>query len=543
MNKGLGGTTRRPVDRRSFLRILGAVGGSSLVFGALDSLGMSMASAQEAPPKLTGSGNGRRVVILGAGVAGMTAAYELNKLGYETPILEARDFAGGRCQTARRGFSLSELGGTTQRCDFNEGQYLNHGPWRIPYHHRSTLHYTKEFGVPLEIMVNRNDNAWAVHEDTAGPLSGQRVRLREIQADLRGYTDEILAKAVRQDQLDLELSQEDQELLVDYLVGEGYLNSEDLTYTGTGGRGYALDPGAGTDPGPGKPSKPYDLVALLQSGLGNQIRSVTSYSQPVTPFEPVGGMDQVARGFEGAVGQHITYNAEVAQIRQTENGVRINYTDGLTGEERSLEGDYCLCTIPLSVLIQIPTDVSGKFARAMRQVSYEPVGKMGLQFGRRFWEEDDHIYGGHSYTNFFGNISYPSYGFQGQKGVILGYYNFGTTAINVSNMSPEGRVKYALENGAKIHPNSYQEEFETGFSVAWHRVKYSMGGWASWSDEGLETAYPTLTEPDGRIYLAGEHLSYLTGWMAGGIESAWLQIEKIHQRASQEARTSSAEGV
>ena len=118
-----------------------------------------MASAQDTPPELTGSGNGRRVVILGAGVAGMAAAYELNKLGYETPILEARDFAGGRCQTARQGFSLSELGGTTQRCQFDEGQYINHGPWRIPYHHRSTLHYTKEFNVPLEIMVNRNKNA------------------------------------------------------------------------------------------------------------------------------------------------------------------------------------------------------------------------------------------------------------------------------------------------------------------------------------------------------------------------------------------------
>ena len=528
---------RGRVDRRTVLRMLGALGGGSLVFGALDSLGMGTASAQEAPPDLTGSGNGRRVIILGAGVAGMAAAYELNKLGYETPILEARDFAGGRCQTARQGFSLSELGGTTQRCQFDEGQYINHGPWRIPYHHRSTLHYTKEFNVPLEVMVNRNKNAWVLYEDTAGPLSGQRVRLGEVQADMRGYTNEILAKAVRQDQLDLELSQEDQELLVDYLVGEGYLSSEDLAYTGTGGRGYAVNPGALTDPGPGEPSEPYDFVALLRSGLGNEIRSVTSHSQPPTPFEPIGGMDRIARGFESAVGQHIIYNAEVARIRQSDSGVQINYADRLTGEERTVEGDYCLCTIPLSVLIQIPTDVSGEFARAMRQVPYQTVGKMGLQFKRRFWEEDDHIYGGHSYTNFFGDISYPSYGYQGQKGVILGYYNFGTTAVRVSNMSPEGRVEYALENGSKIHPDSYREAFESGFSVAWHRVKYSLGGWASWSDEGLETAYPTLTEPDGRIYLAGEHMSYLTGWMAGGIESAWQQLEKIHQRASQEAHT------
>ena len=523
------------LDRRSFLKILGAVGGSSLVFGALDAWGMSMASAQEAPPGLSGSGNGRRVVILGAGIAGMTAAYELGKLGYETPILEARDFAGGRIQTARNGFSLSELGGTTQRCQFDDNQYINHGPWRIPYHHRSTLHYTKEFNIPLEIMVNENDNAWVVYENNEGPLANKRVRLREIKADMRGYTNEILAKALRQDQLDLELSDEDQERFIDYLIGAGYLNRQELAYLGTSGRGYDVDPGAGMVPGPGTPSKPYDLVTLLQSGLGNVIRSVTSYSQPVTPFEPVGGMDQIARGFERAVGHNITYNAEVAEIRQSSDGVRINYIDRLTGDTRSLEADYCICTIPLSVLMQITADFSGDFARAMRQVSYAPVGKIGLQFKRRFWEEDDFIYGGHSYTNFFGNISYPSYGYQGQKGVILGYYNFGTTAIRVSNMTPEERIAYALENGEKIHPGNYKNEFETGFSVAWHRVKYNLGGWASWSNDALESAYPTLNEPDGRVYLAGEHMSYLTGWMAGGIESAWIQLEKVHQRASQEA--------
>jgi monoamine oxidase len=185
--------------------------------------------------------------------------------------------------------------------------------------------------------------------------------------------------------------------------------------------------------------------------------------------------------------------------------------------------------------MQIPGDFSGEFARAMRQVAYEPTGKMGLQFGRRFWEEDDFIYGGHSYTDFFGNISYPSYGYQGQKGVILGYYNFGGTAIRVSDMNQAGRVEYALQNGERLHPGQYREHFETGFSVAWHRVPYSLGGWANWSSTARQEAYPILNEPDGRIYLAGEHLSYLTGWMAGAIESAWQQLEKIHQRAAQDA--------
>lgn len=525
--------------RRRFLRLLGAMGGTGLVMAGMDGLGMGIASAQNQPPDLSGPSNGRRVIILGAGVAGMTAAYELQKYGYETPILEARNFAGGRTQTARNGFTLSEIGGATQRCRFDEGQYLNHGPWRIPFHHRSTLHYCKEFDVPLEIMVNENDNAYILYEDVDSPLSGQRIRLMEAKADLRGYTAELLAKAANQDQLDRELSNEDMQRLIDYLVNEGALDRDSLAYDGTGRRGYAADPGAGLNPG--EPSDPYDFLALLRSGVGNEFGSMRSYSQQYTMFQPIGGMDQLARGFEFAVGPHITYNAEVQEIRQDGNGVRIAYTDARTGDTREVEGDYCICTIPLTVLANIPADFDETFQRAIEQVNYTPTGKMGLQFARRFWEEDDWIYGGHSMTNFFGDISYPSYGYQGRKGVIQGYYNFGNQAIEVSNLSPEGRTRYALENGSRLHPGAYMEEFENSFSVAWHRVRYSLGGWASWTDATRENAYPILNEPDGRVYLAGEHLSYLTGWQAGGIESAWIQIEKLHQRAAQEARVPASE--
>ena len=529
----------RPLNRRRFLQFLGAVGGTGAVLGAMDALEMGIASAQDTPPNLTGQSNGRRVVILGAGLAGMTAAYELGKLGYETPILEARDFAGGRCQTARRGFSLSEADGDTQTCNFDEGHYINHGAWRIPYNHRSTLHYTREFGVPLEVMVNDNPAAYALYEQTegevTGPLAGTRIRRMQAQADMRGYEAEMLAKAANQDRLEMTLSPEDKEKFVAFLVHEGYLDSEDLAYKGTSGRGYEVNPGAGVQPGEGAQSDPFSFTPLLHSEYWNLFRSVSSFTQQPAMLQPIGGMDKIAEGFEGAVGSDITYNAEVKEIRQSADGVRIVYEDTRSGETSEVTGDYCLCTIPLSVLGNIPADFAGVYQDAIGSVAYTPTGKMGLQFGRRFWETEDHIYGGHSATNFFGSISYPSGGWQEQKGVILGYYNFGGTAVEVSNMSSQERIQYALDNGERLHPGQYQAAFEQGFSVAWHLVPYSLGGWANWSDETRASAYPLLNEPDGRIYLAGEHLSYLTGWQAGAIESAWLQLEKIHQRASQEA--------
>jgi monoamine oxidase len=85
------------------------------------------------------------------------------------------------------------LGGEVAKCDFDDGQYINIGPWRIPYWHRSTLYYTKKFNVPLEIMVNENDASFVMAGDVKGGLAGKRVRQAEIKSDLRGYTAELVA--------------------------------------------------------------------------------------------------------------------------------------------------------------------------------------------------------------------------------------------------------------------------------------------------------------------------------------------------------------
>jgi monoamine oxidase len=98
----------------------------------------------------------------------------------------------------------------------------------------------------------------------------------------------------------------------------------------------------------------------------------------------------------------------------------------------------------------------------------------------------------------------------------------------VGDLPPGQRIELALKHGEKIHPQ-YRDEFEHGASVAWQNMPYQRGGWATF---GPETAqhYPRLLEPDGRVYLAGDHLSYLPGWQEGAIQSAWLQIEKLHER-------------
>lgn len=520
------------LTRREFLYRAAAVGGSALLLNTMNAWGMGIASRVNAPPALGGSGKGKKVVVLGAGLAGLTAAFELRKLGYEMQVLEARGYAGGRCQTARKGFELKELGGEAQRCNFDEGHYINHGPWRIPLDHQSTLYYTRLFDVPLEVMVNENDHAFVYLED-GGPLSKQRLRGAQIKADMRGHVAELLAKSVKEHQLDARLSGDDQALLLDYLVNEGALGKGDLAYKGRNGRGFAVNPGAGLVPGPGKPSDPLAFGDLLAAKVGKVYSAVQEFPMHATMFQPVGGMDQIPRAFARRLGKAIRYEAVVERIRQTPGEVTIDYRDAASGRLASVSADYCLCTVPLSVLRMIDTDFSDRFKAAIQAVPYAPVGKIGLQMKRRFWEEDEHIYGGHVLTDLKGinTISLPSGGWQQRKGVVLGYYNYALDAIEVSALTPAERAEFALRAGEKIFP-AYRSAYERSFSVAWHRVQHSLGGWAEWNEDARKSAYPALLEGEGRVLLAGEHLSYLTGWQAGAIESAWQQIEQLHKRAS-----------
>jgi len=517
--------------RRNFIERLGSIGGVTLAMAGMSALGLGIASAQAAPPNLNGGRGGKKVIILGAGLAGMTAALELSKAGYECQILEARSFAGGRCQTARKGFVLNELGGEAQTCNLDEGEYFNHAAWRIPYQHQSTLYYTKTLGVPLEVFVNDNDQAYLYYEKGAGPLAGKPIRKGQIAADVRGNTAEILAKLTKNGALDQRFTAEDRDAFIAYLVGDGLLSPKELAYGPNPARGYDVNPGAGMDPGAGKLSQPFRFEDVLHSKLWDRLTAVSD-DHPKTMFQAVGGMDRIAKAFEAKVGRMISYSTIVEKIEQNDKGVRVSYVDA-SGKKGTASADYCFCTIPLSVLKGIDMQVSPRFKEAMSGVAYTAVGKIGLQMKRRFWEENHQIYGGIVQTDNpeLGSIALPSWNWQGQKGVLLGYYNFGNMAAKVSAKTLAQRTEFALAGGQKIFPE-YRDSFDgAAFSASWHRVEHNLGGWAQWTAEGRKEQFPVLLEPDGRIFLAGEHLSHLAGWQAGAIESSWQQIAKLHQRA------------
>ncbi len=134
------------VTRRDLLRRIGLSAGSAALYQAMTSLGVAAESPYQGPIDLQGAPKGASVLVLGAGIAGMTAAYELRNAGYQVQVLEYNGRAGGRNWSLRGGDTYTELGGYVQQCRFDQDLYLNPGPWRIPYHHRGILNYCRKLG-------------------------------------------------------------------------------------------------------------------------------------------------------------------------------------------------------------------------------------------------------------------------------------------------------------------------------------------------------------------------------------------------------------
>jgi monoamine oxidase len=519
-------------SRRDLLRMIGVTAGSAAMYQAMSSLGFAADSPYRGPIDLQGTPKGASVLILGAGMAGMSAAYELRNAGYQVQVLEYNGRAGGRNWSLRGGDSYTELGGLTQQCRFDKDLYINPGPWRIPYHHRGMLSYCKRLGVPLEPFVQVNYNAY-LHSTRA--FGGKPQRYREVKADYQGHVAELLSKAMRQNALDASVSKEDQEKLLESLRDWGALDKNNVyvsNNTTSDRRGYHKEPGGGLTARP-MPSEPIGLADLLDSRLWQGIPAGDVFDMQTALFQPVGGMGRVGEAFGRELGPLIRYNAKVTDIHQDNQGVSVAYEDtGNPGTKLRARADWCLCTIPLPILAQIPMNVGPALAAAISSVPYASAVKVGLQFKRRFWEEDEHIYGGITYTDLpITNIGYPNTGFHsGGKGVLLGAYIWGTNAMEFTAMTPDERVRKALDYGSQIHPQ-YPQEFDNGVAVAWHRSPFTMGCFGMWTEHTRAKHYDDLCQIDGRIALAGEHASYIGGWQEGAVTSALDAIGRLHQRA------------
>jgi monoamine oxidase len=449
---------------------------------------------------------GKRVLIVGGGIAGLVAAFELLRQGHDPLILEAQNRVGGRVHTLR---------------NFAAGLYAEAGAMRIPRVHDLTLEYCRLFGLELRPFVMGNPKT-LVH------IAGQRITMEEANlqperlpfelADHeRGRTyQEMWDEATREVR---EMYEQEGENALEAIISEydKYSIREFLEMRGFSEGAIEL----------------YGVMSFREANMNaaviEQLREIVGRAFEDMQ-EIVGGMDLLPWAFYEHVKDHVRFGAEVHALEQNSDGVRVHFRTP-TGKY-SVTADYAVVAIPFSVLrhIEVNPSFSRPKQKAIRELNYNASAKILFQTRTRFWERTDGIIGGTSVTDLpIRRICYPSYSDPyEERGTMLASYTWGQDASRWGAMTEEERVREALEDVVQIHPE-IRDEFELGSSYSWYSDRYAAGAFALF-EPGQETRLQAdIMKPEGRIHFAGEHCSLWHAWIQGALESGIRAAKEIHE--------------
>jgi monoamine oxidase len=449
----------------------------------------------------------KRVVIIGAGLAGLVAAFELQRQGHEPIVLEAQNRVGGRIYTLREG-------------TFAPGLYAEAGGMRIPRVHDLTLKYCELFGLEMEPFVMGNPKGLVF-------VAGQRLTAEEASRDPdrlgfalaeheRGRSADALWEAAIGDlrQMIEEQGPEaweriradyDQYSLYEFLKVRGWSEGA-IEY--------------------------YAVMNFLEADMHNAVVEILreDLGKAYVDMQQIkGGMDRLPNAFYREVERHVRLGAEVFAIDQDPDRVSVHYK---TEAGRFTEyADYAVCTVPFPVLrsIEVLTPFSREKQRAIRQLNYHASTKILFQVRRRFWEEEDGIFGGATVTDLpIRRMNYPGPREDTERGVLLASYTWGQDALQWGAMDPETRLEEALDDVARIHPR-IRQEFEVGASYAWYGDRWARGAFAMFAPEQQSQLQDAILSPEGRIHFAGEHCSLYHAWIQGALESGIRAAQAIHE--------------
>ncbi|HUG48986.1 MAG TPA: NAD(P)/FAD-dependent oxidoreductase [Candidatus Limnocylindria bacterium] len=449
----------------------------------------------------------KRVIVLGAGVAGLVAAFELKRQGHDVLVLEAQDRVGGRVHTIR---------------DFAPGLYAEAGAMRIPRVHDLTLAYCELFGLELRPFVMGNPRTLVCIN--GGRLSGAEADAHperlpfELAEHEHGKTwTELWNEATSEfrqryeaggvDSLDDLLHEYDRYSTRDFLVMRGFSEGAIELYA---------------------------VMSFRESNMGDavveQLREVVGRSFEDMQ-EIVGGMDLLPDAFYRQLKPNIRFGAEVTSLEQTDERVTVHYR-GPAGRF-TVSGDYAICAIPFSVLRDIEVlgiPLSRPKQKAIRELNYNASSKILFQVRRRFWEQEDGIIGGTTTTDLpIRRICYPSFSDpDDERGTLLASYTWGQDALRYDAMGEEDAIEQALEDVAKIHP-TIRTEFEVGHLYSWYDDPWARGAFALFEPEQQTRLHDAIIAPEGRIHFAGEHTSLYHAWIQGALESGIRAAKEVHE--------------
>ncbi|MDM5332970.1 flavin monoamine oxidase family protein [Ureibacillus composti] len=448
----------------------------------------------------------KKIIILGAGMAGLVAASLLKTAGHDVTILEATDRVGGRIYTLRG--------------DFRDGQYLEAGAMRIPNTHSLTLEYIKKFKLPTNQFINNNPNNLIY-------IKGKKVSMKAYEQNPnilnypvypheRGKTAaELLQLAIKPI---TDIIDQNPRRNWPWVIREFDKYSMDF-YLRYNPFGISLSPGAIE-----MIRVLLTLEGLMELSFLEQLREILILFTPDIKFyEITGGNDKLPNAFTEQLQDNIRYGQYVKKIVQHDNQVTVHAVHKIL-EPTKITGDLAIVTIPFTVLQFVEIEPRSSFSenkwKAIRETNYAGSTKTGIQFKSRFWEKKG-IYGGQTITDLpIKYVQYPSrnLGSDG-PGVILGSYTWEDDAIPWDSLEEDNRLEYVLKNLAAIHGTEVYDYFQGGASHSWIRYPYSAGAFTMFKPGQVTELTPHISLPEGRVHFAGEHTSTAHAWIQGAIES------------------------
>lgn len=469
--------------------------------------------------------NSPHVIVVGGGLAGLSAAYELQRCGYAYTLLEAEsDYLGGRIRT----IPLGEYNGKTLLGEA--------GAMRIPNAHTKLLNLVNELGLATRPVNDAYDNGYAYLRgtfarkndiDTIAPafdLGGEIVGRppeslwRQVMSDVLGRLSPSQRQQLFEDRPRCqEVLAMDKQSLLELLEKQG-LNADEIELIASS---MALEP-------------------LLDSAATEHLREELSHTWCSGFVEICGGMYQLPAALAARLVNPPLMGCAVIRIERRESGRRTRVLFTKNGREEEIEGDLVVCTVPCPVMdnIQFDPPLHSAKRRAIRQVRYESAHKILAVTQYRFWETEHQLYGGSSCSDLpTGMTYYPSDNPQRDPdvsqspGVILASYTWGAAARRLGALSEASLARLVPLCMSDLHNTSFKQGmFKSVHAWNWDNHHWSGGGFAMFSPGQHARLFSDLVSNDGPIYFAGEHTSLQHSWMQGALESAHRVVASIVNR-------------
>ena len=463
----------------------------------------NFALPRAAPPK--------KIVVIGAGLAGLTAAYELQQTGHDVTVLEARSRPGGRVYTLRD--------------KFDDNLYAEAGAMDFNHSYTQLLRYAAQFEVPtVELPVQQNEVVFArgkrlLIQRGVEPAWPFKLTTEEKNLGRAGLDDKYLAPLRKEIGNPLDPSWPDASLApYDRLTVEQFLLTRGVSQEGIELLKLSL---YGPD---------YDKVSALET------LSAESFSDSDYKYMTFrGGNDQLPKAFASRLGDPIRYNAAVTKIQDAGERVAVTVSDSTAAKsaasQQQVEADRVIITIPFAVLrnVEISAPIPDAKRNVIQKMRYAPVMRVYLQTTTRFWTERKE--NGSATTDLpIGDVVDHTSTQPGTRG-ILEAQMYGGRAVYAKSLSEDDRLRFAARDIVKVHPG-LEKNYEKGVSFAWDESDpYSGGGWC-WHAPGEVLAdYPLVSQLHGRLHFAGEHTSSLVSTMEGAILSGQRAAKEVASAA------------